>query len=290
VRRVRFVPMLNPNDQLRGFSRALYANWLFYKPDRILIDCGEGCATTLDGSVGQVEKLFLTHSHIDHVGGLPTLLWTRSAGGQGAKPLQIYYSADDPLLQPLRDYVEVVRSLLSFSIEWCPLEAFERVELKHGWFLDTFPTRHLSSGQALGFRVWERRTRLKSEFVGKAQSELDALAASGQIEAAKEPFETLRAAFCGDSLPVEADFVRGADLLVHEATIFEGRQSGPNHSTLWDALRVGSEAAPKLLLLNHLSRHHSRLQIETAIREHAQSLGISGAVWILIGDQMTQVL
>lgn len=282
--------MFDPNTLLRGFSRALYSNWLLYKPDRILIDCGEGCATTLDGGVAGVERLFLTHSHIDHVGGLPTLLWTRSAGGQSAKPLQIFHSADDPLLQPLRDYVEGIRSLLSFSIEWCPLQPFERVELKSGWFLDAFPTRHLSKGQSLGFRVWERRTRLKTGFVGRAQSELDALAARGEIEAAKEPFETLRAAFCGDSLPVEAELVRGADLLVHEATIFEARQSGPNHSTLGDALRVGSEAAPKLLLLNHLSRHHSRVQIETAIRKDAQTLGIAGAVWILIGAEMTQVL
>jgi ribonuclease Z len=282
--------MLDPNTVLRGFSRALYSNWLLYKPDRILIDCGEGCATALDGSVGSVEKLFLTHSHIDHVGGLPTLLWTRSAGGQKAKPLQIFHSADDPFLAPLQAYVEGVRGLLSFPIEWCPLEPFERVELKSGWFLDTFPTKHLSNGQSLGFRVWERRTRLKEEFIGRPQSELDALAARGEIGAAKEAFDVMRAAFCGDSLPVEADLVRGAEILVHEATIFEGEESGPNHSTLGDALRVGSEAAPKLLLLNHLSRHHSKIQIETAIREHAQTLNISGAVWILIGDEMTQVL
>ncbi len=50
--------MLNPNDSLRGFSRALYSNWLLWKPDRILIDCGEGCATTLDGAVGAIEKCF----------------------------------------------------------------------------------------------------------------------------------------------------------------------------------------------------------------------------------------
>ncbi len=279
-----------PNDSLRGFSRALYSNWLLWKPDRILIDCGEGCATTLDGAVGGIEKVFLTHSHIDHVGGLPALLWTRAAGGQKPKPLQIFHSREDPYLAPLQAYVEGVRGLLSFPIEWRTLEVGERVELKANWFLDTFATKHLSNGQSLGFRVWERHTRLKAQFVGRPQVELDALAARGEIGAAKESFEVLRAAFCGDSLPVEAGLVRGADVLVHEATIFEGQESGPNHSTLWDALRVGAEASPKLLLLNHLSRHHSKSQIETAIRENARKLRLSCAVWILIGDEMTQVL
>jgi len=278
--------MFDPNDILRGFSRALYSNWLLYKPDRILIDCGEGCATALDGAAGSIGKLFLTHSHIDHVGGLPTLLWTRSAGGQQATPLQIYHSIDDPYLAPLKDYVVGVSALLSFPVEWCPLEVGDRVELKPHWFLDCFPTRHLSDGQSLGFRVWEERTRLKAEFAGRPQHELDALAASGQLEEGKERFDILRVAFCGDSLPVEADFVRGAEVLVHEATIFEGQESGPNHSTLYDALCVGRDAAPKVLLLNHFSRHHTRSQIESAIQKLAPEVGFECPVWVLVGEEL----
>ncbi len=256
---------MNPTDVLRGFSRALYANWLFYKPDRILIDCGEGCATTLNGAASSVERLFLTHGHIDHVGGLPTLLWTRSAGGQKATPLQIFHSSDDPYLEPLFAYVEGVQNLLPFEVEWKPLAPGSRVELRPGWNLEAFPTRHLSRGQSLGFRILESRTRLKPEF--------------------------MKAAFCGDSLPVETHFVEGAELLVHEATIFdgEGEHPGQNHSSLLDALKVAARAKPKTLLLNHLSRHHSRPQLETAIRDGASKKGVAASVWMLLGDSFHQV-
>lgn len=283
--------MFDPNSVLRGFSRALYANWLLYKPDRILIDCGEGCATALDGSVGSVEKVFLTHAHIDHIGGLPTLLWTRAAGGVTPRPFSIFHSSSDPYIEPLQDYVEKVRSLLSFPIEWHPLDPGSRVELRPNWTLEAFPTRHLSRGQSLGYKVLERRTRLKPEFATLTQNEISALATRGELDDKKEAFEFLRVAFCGDSLPVESEHVAGAELLVHEATIFEGegQHPGQNHSSLADALEVAARAKPKALLLNHLSRHHSRAELETAIRLHASNKEVVASVWMLLGDQIVEV-
>lgn len=283
--------MFDPNSVLRGFSRALYANWLLYKPDRILIDCGEGCATALDGGVSSVERVFLTHGHIDHVGGLPTLLWTRAASGTTPRPLQIFYPRDDPYMEPLFAYVAGVQSLLPFPIEWTPLNSGSRVELRPGWTLEAFPTRHLSKGQSLGYRVLERRTRIKAEFADLTQNEISGLAASGELDDKKEVFEFLRVAFCGDSLPVDSVHVAGAELLVHEATIFEGEgeKPGQGHSSLADALEVAALAKPKALLLNHLSRHHSRAEIETAIRFHASNKKVAASVWMLLGDQILAV-
>ncbi|BCM92288.1 ribonuclease BN [Abditibacteriota bacterium] len=283
--------MFDPNTVLRGFSRALYANWLLYKPLRILIDCGEGCATDLDGAVSSVERVFLTHGHIDHVGGLPTLLWTRAAGGVIPKSLEIFHSSDDPFMGPLFAYVEGVRELLPFPIEWKPLHPGSRVELRPGWMLEAFPTRHLSQGQSLGYRLLEQRTRIKPEFAGLTQNEISALAARDELDDKKEAFEFLRVAFCGDSLPVDTAHVAGAELLVHEATIFEGEgeKPGQNHSSLADALEVATRAKPKALLLNHLSRHHSRVEIETAIRSYASKKEVVASVWMLLGDQILQV-
>ena len=69
-------------DVLSGYSKALYSTWIWYRPDRLLVDCGEGAATALGNHGFAIERILLTHGHIDHVGGLAPLLWAR-AGGMG---------------------------------------------------------------------------------------------------------------------------------------------------------------------------------------------------------------
>jgi len=43
----------------------------------VLLDCGESCAHTLKGrgeDFDAIDAVFVSHSHLDHIGGLPTLL------------------------------------------------------------------------------------------------------------------------------------------------------------------------------------------------------------------------
>ncbi len=88
--------IVNLQTLIQGHSKALYSTWIFYRPDRLLIDCGEGAATALGNNSYAIEKVLLTHGHIDHISGLPSLLWSRAAGmGDNEKPLEIYYPQGD---------------------------------------------------------------------------------------------------------------------------------------------------------------------------------------------------
>ncbi len=62
-------------------------------PHKMLFDCGKGCTTRLaqvdPELITQVDKLFLTHMHSDHLTGIPDLWlngWTHSRNG----PLQVW--------------------------------------------------------------------------------------------------------------------------------------------------------------------------------------------------------
>src|SRR5919197_4315929 len=59
--------------------------------ERLLFDCGEGTQRQLVRSVGMIEleEVFLTHFHADHVLGLPGMLKTFSLR-QRERPLTVY--------------------------------------------------------------------------------------------------------------------------------------------------------------------------------------------------------
>src|SRR5210317_1992004 len=81
---------------LKCYSKALYSSWYFYAPDRLMFDCGEGAASRLSQEIFAVEKIFLSHGHVDHIAGLlPFVCLRQSTKGDNEKPLQIYYPKGD---------------------------------------------------------------------------------------------------------------------------------------------------------------------------------------------------
>jgi ribonuclease Z len=63
------------------YSKALYSSWLYYSPDRILFDAGEGASSILGNKAFAIRRVFVSHGHADHVAGLvglvniPTTRW-----------------------------------------------------------------------------------------------------------------------------------------------------------------------------------------------------------------------
>ena len=71
--------------------RALPATLIRRGGDRLLFDCGEGTQRQLIRSVGLIEldEVFVTHFHADHLLGLPGLLKTYGLMGR-ERPLHVY--------------------------------------------------------------------------------------------------------------------------------------------------------------------------------------------------------
>src|ERR1700712_4537184 len=83
--------------------------------DRLLFDCGEGTQRQMQRSLGlvQVDEIYLTHFHADHILGLPGLLKTYDLTDRD-KPLLIYGPPG------LRDLFRVLTPLigrLGFGLE-----------------------------------------------------------------------------------------------------------------------------------------------------------------------------
>jgi len=274
------------SDLLFGFSKALYSTWVFYKPDHLLLDCGEGVATALGNGSYAIEKVLLTHGHMDHIAGLPVLLGSRAAGmGDTQKPLQIYYPRGDGFVAQMREYLSKSHFHLPYQLEWIELEENARIPLRDNRFIETFRTRHSEKNLTLGYRIIEKRRRIKAEFAHLKQLDIAQIAQRDGKTAVADLSENYHAKvllFGGDGLPLRVDEVQDAQILFHEATLLDAAErSNQMHSTLDEAMQVAAAAHVKALVLYHISGRYRSTEVRKAARVAQKKYAVSFPIWIL---------
>ncbi|WP_029423149.1 ribonuclease Z [Alicyclobacillus macrosporangiidus] len=251
------------------------AAWLF--------DCGEGTQHQLlraAASAGprvrarQVERVFLTHLHGDHLFGLPGLLGSRSFQAADT-PLTVY--GPPGTRRYLETSLEVSQTHLTYPLEIVEIEspgivhADERFQVHASWLEHTIPT--------LGYRVVERdragrllTSRLAALGVppgplyGRLKRGQSIPLPGGGIlhpdEALAPPVPGRVLAVLGDTRPCPAavELASGVDVLVHEATFANDRSElapAYGHSTAADAARTAHAAGATVLILTHISARYS---------------------------------
>jgi len=262
---------------ITGYSKAMYSTWFFYRPARVLLDAGEGVSAAMENFVFAIEKVFLSHGHYDHIGGLPGLLQSRrSARGDKEKPLEVYYPAGDALIGAQRNYVEALTYRVGYDLSWHELEPGQRVALGFGrdrGYLVPFRARHGGRALALGYRIMEQRKRLRADYAGLPEPEIAALARTTPRDQLTEVYEKILLAYSGDSMPLHPDDVREAEVLLHEATFLSaGDRDAPAHATVEEAIRVALDARVRLLALFHVSSRYPRREMERRVREVAAAI------------------
>jgi ribonuclease Z len=240
--------------------------------ERLLFDCGEGTQRQLLRSTGlvELEEVFITHFHADHILGLPGMLKTFGLRGR-ERALTVYGP------RGLRDLFRTFGPLvgrLPFELTLVELEPNEELE-RDGYRIAAFDMTH--GVRAYGYAVVEdvrlgrfdeRRAlelgvRPGPDFGrlhrGEPVPGRDGEVRPEQVVGAARPGRKVVLAGDGAPSPLTVAVAHGADLLVHEATFSEeelDRAHETAHSTARQAAELAREAGVKLLALNHVSPRH----------------------------------
>ena len=238
-----------------------------------LIDCGEGVQSRLvrQGiSMMKIDAIFLSHIHGDHVFGIFGLL--SSIGMKGRQtPLPIYAPVSfGPILKFFLSYYG---DGLGYEIRFIPLSVKRPETLYENRTLTVraFPLNHKIETFGFLFQEKEPMWNVRKEAIeryGFTLTEIGTLKQGGDVvrpegripgaEVAYKPFVPRSYAYCSDTAPFpeEAEWVRGVDLLYHEATYLEelaDQAAQRFHSTTLQAARCALEAGAGRLVIGHYS-------------------------------------
>jgi ribonuclease Z len=249
--------------------------------DRLLFDCGEGTQRQLQRSLGlvQVDEIYLTHFHADHILGLPGLLKTYDMTDREV-PLTVY---GPPGLRDLFAVLKPIVGRIGFELELVELAPGEPVA-HDDYEVQPFEVAHGVRASGYALVEDERPGRFDVEAAkrlgvpeGPAFAALqrgeEVGGASGPVRpedvvGPSRPGRTV--ALTGDTSPCPATVAAAADaeLLIHDASFAEEeaqRAAETGHSTVGQAAAVAREAHVKMLALVHISsRYHVGKVLEEA--------------------------
>ncbi len=255
-----------------------------------MIDCGEGTQLQLRKlhiHFAHINNVFISHLHGDHCFGLIGMFSTFNLLGR-TTPLHIY--ADGLLHRIMQPQIDFFCKELSYELIFHDIDTAQHKTIyeDNTITVETLPQKHRIPCCGFLFREKPKRRHIIGEMMEfyKVPEYLrqglkdgnDYVTPDGQIipnnKLTRDADPSRSYAYCSDTRPCPQnnEYIKGIDLLYHEATFADSERSRAEetyHSTASQAAEIALTAKVKRLILGHFS---SRYTDEKILLDEAKAI------------------
>ena len=214
-----------------------------------------------------IPRYFVSHAHMDHILALPAYIARRRMMDMTPPTIYIPEQKVGDLRQLLAAFSRLEQSVMPCEI--IGVKPGDEIDLSRELLVTVHKTWH--TVPSVGYIVWEKRKKLRPEFLELSGDEIRELNQRGVQISYEQRFP--RVAFLGDSssrgLDENPDMYR-ADVLITEMThIPQGNDLNPlaGHMQLDDYVNRREKFQNKKIIASHFSIRYSSREIDTTVRE-----------------------
>src|SRR5262245_59577986 len=180
--------LVHKDLSIEGYSRAAVQTYWRVPELKIGFDLG-----AQPWSFMATPTWFVSHGHLDHVASLPVYVARRRMMKMDPPTIYVPTVTLEPIQEILKQFTRLDRGRLPFEL--VRIEPGSEIELSREHVVTVSATRH--TVPSLGFVVWERRRKLKSEYAELTGPQIRDLRLGG-TEVTEER-RIARFAYLGDS-------------------------------------------------------------------------------------------
>jgi ribonuclease Z len=226
---------------------------------------------------------FVSHSHLDHIVALPVYVARRRMMKMEPPVIYMPENAIEPMEKILKLFTRLDRGRMPCDMR--PVRPGDEIELSREHIVTVSATKH--TVPSLGFVVWERRRKLKAEYLGIPGDKIRDLRLSG-VEVTSEQ-RMPRFGYLGDSSPEGLDAcpaMYDAQVLVMEVTFVAPSHRKDKihkfgHIHLDDLVERRERFNNEIVIASHFSTRYSSKRIQDLVaRKLPDMLGGRLHLWL----------